>query len=137
MGTEDRLKKIMAQHARVAGQAKAAAEQADKVRAVCQPKWKELQAHVRQFVAGLNGRFENYGLHIFERDSPNFEAIHLALDEAGMERAIKIFMVNDGRIYVVTSSEWPNDLFLGNIINVTNEQIEGAIMDFLDRYTPK
>ena len=155
MGTDERLKGILARQAAVAEKAKhdqaaaqAAAEQAKALRVRVTEKWQGQRAHIEQFIDRLNNEMSDLGTTLFVRALryPSDESVQVDAMDIGFEkyttgdmRKLAILVRPDGQIYVsiATRSVSPAKHYDLNVFEATEEQLEGAVLDFLDENTPK
>ena len=156
MGTDERLKGILARQASAAERAELdqvaaqeAAEKAKDLRLRVTEKWQGQRAHIEQFIDRLNKEMSDHGTTLFVRGSryPVDESMHVDMMDIGFEkytstgdmRKLAISVRPDGRIYVsiATRNISPAKHYDLNVFEATDGQLEGAVLDFLDENTPK
>lgn len=154
MGTEERLKGILARQTAAAEKAKhdqaaaqAAAERAKDLRVRVTEKWQGQRAHIEQFIDRLNNEMSDLGTTLFVRASryPSDESVQVDAMDIGFEtsagdmRKLALLVRPDGRIYVsiATRTVSPVKHYDLNVLEATDEQLEGTVLDFLDENTPK
>ena len=155
MGNKERLKDILKRQAAAAERERldeeAAAAQVEKVRSLrveVIQKWQEQRAHLETYIAQINEETSKNGVQLFVVKNPR-QADTGGVEVDKMEVAFRQRMPHDkklvisvrasGEAYVSisTSSVSQAQQYRLNVLEVTNEQLEATVLDFLDANTPK
>ena len=155
MGNKERLKDILKRQAAAAERERldeeAAAAQVEKVRSVrveVIQKWQEQRAHLETYIAQINKETSKNSVQLFVVKNPR-QADTGGMEVDKMEVAFRQRMPYDkklvisvrasGEAYVSisTSSVSQAQQYRLNVLEVTNEQLEATVLDFLDANTPK
>ena len=155
MGTEDRVKEILARQAAAAkvekdseAEAKILAGQLNELRGAVTQNWPVRRAHIAAFVTQLNSQMRENGHQLFVMESDSLSS-HTGLEvdkmELGFEqktrshRKLLLSVRPDGEIYVSmgTRGMAAARSYKFNLLEATNEQLEGTVLDFLDINTPQ
>jgi hypothetical protein len=157
MGTEDRLKGILARQVAAANKARKdqeaadeAAEKARKLRAEVAQKWTEQRIHIEHFIDRLNQEIRANGQQLYVRGprplsadpSRDVDEMDVGFEQyavPGDMRKLLIRVGPNGEIYVhiATRNTSPVKHYTLNAFEATEEKLEGAVLDFLDENTPK
>jgi hypothetical protein len=154
MGTDDRLANILARQTVAADKARsdesnadAAAASAAQVRAQVAQKWGEHRPHLEAFINELNQQFRHNNIRLTVKDSRyktstpavDVDRMEIGFDELSEMRKLVIMVHGNGQIHVsiATSSMSPAQQYELNVFEMTNKQLEGTVVDFLDLNTPK
>ena len=154
MGTDDRLANILARQTIAADKARsdesnadAAAANAVQVRAQVAQKWGEHRPCLEAFINELNQQFRHNNIRLTVKDSRyktstpaiDVDRMEIGFDELSEMRKLVIMVCGNGQIYVsiATSSMSPAQQYELNVFEMTNKQLEGTVVDFLDLNTPK
>ena len=155
MGNKERLKDILKRQAAAAERERldeeAAAAQVEKLRSVrveVIQKWQEQRAHLETYIAQINKETSKNSVQLFVVKNPR-QADTGGMEVDKMEVAFRQRMPYDkklvisvrasGEAYVSisTSSVSQAQQYRLNVLEVTNEQLEATVLDFLDANTPK
>jgi len=156
MGNKERLKDILKRQAAAAERERldeeAAAAQVEKVRSVrveVIQKWQEQRAHLETYIAQINEETSKNSVQLFVVKNPRQADTGVGMEVDKMEVAFRQRMPHDkklvisvrasGEAYVSisTSSVSQAQQYRLNVLEVTNEQLEATVLDFLDANTPK
>jgi len=154
MGTEDRLKGILARQAAAAeanqrdeAAAQAAAEKAKLLRVRVSKKWQDQRTHIDKFIDQLNQQMSKNGVHLVVRASRykttdatmELDRMEIGYDQYTRDEEKLTFSVRpNGEIDVwIASDKSPAKNSALNAFEATNDDFEGALLDFLDLNTPK
>ena len=156
MGNKERLKAILERQAAAVERERldeeAASAKAEKVRSVrveVIKKWQEQRTRLETYVAQINKETTKNGVQLFIVKNPRQADTGLGMEVDKMEVAFRQRMPYDkklvisvrasGEAYVSisTSSVSQAQQYRLNVLEVTNEQLEATVLDFLDANTPK
>jgi hypothetical protein len=156
MGNKERLKGILERLAAAAERERldeeAASAQAEKVRSVrveVIQKWQEQRAHLETFIDQINKQTSKNGVQLFVVKNPRYDHTGAGTEVDKMEVAFHQRMPHDkklaisvrasGEAYVSisTSSVSQAKQYRLNVLEVTSEQLEATVLDFLDANIPK
>jgi hypothetical protein len=156
MGNKERLKGILERLAAAAERerlveeaASAKAEKAKSVRVEVIQKWQEQRAHLETSTAQINKQTSKNGVQLFVVKNPRHAHTGVSMEVDEMEVAFHQRMPHDkklaisvranGEAYVAisTSSVSQAKQYMLNVLEVTNEQLEATVLDFLDANTPE
>ncbi|MGO8842403.1 MAG: hypothetical protein ACLQF1_15115 [Methyloceanibacter sp.] len=156
MGTEDRLKEILARQVAAAEanrqreeEAQVAAQKAKELRAEVTQKWRVQRAYIERFVVQLNEQIRKNDVQLSVRDSRypapegTFEVDKIEIGfqprSRGDMRNLTIAVRPNGEIYVsiASSTTSPAKHYTLNTLKATNDELEGTVLDFLDVNTPR
>ena len=156
MGNKERLKDILKRQAAAAERERldeeAAAAQVEKVRSLrveVIQKWQEQRAHLETYIAQINKEISKNSVQLFVVKNPRQADTGAGMEVAKIEVAFRQRMPYDkklvisvrasGEAYVSisTSSVSQAQQYRLNVLEVTNEQLEATVLDFLDANTPK
>jgi hypothetical protein len=158
MGTEDRLKGILARQAAAAkakqsaeSEDQAAAEKAQLLRASVAEKWHGQRVHIERFIYQTNKQISKNGVQLFVRASgyrrtavtkEEVDRMEIAFDAHTDNLKKLTFSVRpDGDIFISMGTSYdattPAKQSILNVLKNTNDELEGTVLDFLDINTPK
>ena len=156
MGNKERLKAILERQAAAVERERldeeAASAKAEKVRSVrveVIKKWQEQRTRLETYVAQINKETTKNGVQLFIVKNPRQADTGLGMEVDKMEVAFRqgtphdkklaISVRANGEAYVAisTSSVSRAKQYMLNVLEVTNEQLEVTVLDFLDANTPK
>jgi hypothetical protein len=156
MGNKERLKGILERLAAAAERerldeeaASAKAEKVKSVRVEVIQKWQEQRAHLETYIAQINTETSKHGVQLFVAQNPRHAHTGVSMEVDKLEVAFHQRMPHDkklaisvranGEAYVAisTSSVAQAKQYTLNVLEVTNEQLEATVLDFLDANTPK
>jgi hypothetical protein len=156
MGNKERLKDILERQAAAAERERldeeAASAKAEKVRSVrveVIQKWQKQRAHLETYIAQINKETSKNDVQLFVVKNPRHADTGLGMEVDKMEVAFRqrtphdkklvISVRANGEAYVSisTSSVSQAEQYMLNVLEVTNEQLEATVLDFLDANTPK
>ena len=156
MGNKERLKGILGRQAAAAERerldeeaASAKAEKVKSVRVEVIQKWQEQRAHLETYIAQINKETSKNGVQLFVVKNPRHADTGLGMEVDKMEVAFRertphdkklvISVRANGEAYVSisTSSVTQAEQSMLHVLEVTNEQLEATVLDFLDANTPK
>ena len=156
MGNKERLKGILERQAAAAERERldeeAASAKAEKVRSVrveVIQKWQEQRAHLETYIAQINKETSKNDVQLFVVKNPRHADTGVGMEVDKMEVAFRqrtphdkklvISVRANGEAYVSisTSSVSQAQQYTLNVLEVTNEQLEATVLDFLDANTPK
>ena len=155
MGNKERLKGILERQAAAAErerldeeEASAKAEKVRSVRVEVIQKWQEQLAHLETYIAQINKETSKNGVQLFVVQNPRQADTGVGMEVDKMEVAFRskphdkklvISVRANGEAYVSisTSSLSKAEQYMLNVLEVTNEQLEATVLDFLDANTPK
>jgi NCAIR mutase (PurE)-related protein len=157
MGTEDRLKGIMARQAAAAkakqsaeSEDQAAAAKAQLLRASVVEKWHGQRVHIESFINQTNKQISKNGVQLFVRASGSrrtgvtkeVDRMEIAFDAHTDNLKKLTFSVRpDGDIFISMGTSYdaatPAKQSILNVLKNTNDELEGTVLDFLDINTPK
>jgi hypothetical protein len=153
---KERLKGILGRQAAAAERerldeeaASAKAKNVKSVRAEVIQKWREQRAHLETYIAQINKETRKNGVQLFVVKNPSQAEMESGMEVDKMEVAFRestphgkklvISVRANGEAYVSisTSSETRAEQSTLQVLEVTNEQLEATVLDFLDANTPK
>ena len=156
MGNKERLKDILKRQAAAAERERldeeAASAQAEKVRSVrveVIKKWQEQRTRLETYIAQINKETTKNGVQLFIVKDPRQAGTGLGMEVDKMEVAFRQRMPYDKKLVISvrangeahvsisTSSVSQTRQYVLNVLEVTNEQLEVTVLDFLDANTPK
>ena len=156
LGNKERLKGILGRQAATAERerldeeaASAKAKNVKSVRAEVIQKWREQRAHLETYIAQINKETSKNGVQLFVVKNPSRAEMESGMEVDKMEVAFRestphgkklvISVRANGEAYVSisTSSETRAEQSTLHVLEVTNEQLEATVLDFLDANTPK
>jgi len=156
MGNKERLKGILERQAAAAERerldeeaASAKAEKAKSVRVEVIQKWQEQRAHLETFIDQINKEMSKNGVQLFVVKNPRHAHTGVSMEVDKIEVAFQQRMPYDkklvisvranGEAYVSISTNSVSQAkqYMLNVLEVTNEQLEATVLDFLDANTPK
>ena len=156
MGNKERLKGILERQAAAAERERldeeAASAKAEKVRSVrveVIQKWQKQRAHLETYIAQINKETSKNDVQLFVVKNPRQADTGVGMEVDKMEVAFRQRQPHDkklvisvranGEAYVAisTSSVSQAQQYTLNVLEVTNEQLEATVLDFLDANTPK
>ena len=156
MGNKERLKAILERQAAAVERERldeeAASAKAEKVRLVrveVIKKWQEQRTRLETYVAQINKETTKNGVQLFIVKNPRQADTGLGMEVDKMEVAFRQRMPYDKKLVISvrangeahvsisTSSVSQAQQYRLNVLEVTNEQLEATVLDFLDANTPK
>ena len=156
MGNKERLKAILERQAAAVERERldeeAASAKAEKVRSVrveVIKKWQEQRTRLETYVAQINKETTKNGVQLFIVKNPRQADTGLGMEVDKMEVAFRQRMPYDKKLVISvrangeahvsisTSSVSQAQQYRLNVLEVTNEQLEATVLDFLDANTPK
>src|SRR5262245_10482233 len=156
VGNKGRLKGILERQAAAAERQRldeeAASAEAEKVRLLrveVIQKWQKQRAHLETYIAQINKETIKNDVQLFVAKNPRQADTGAGMEVDKMEVAFRQRMPYDkklvisvkanGEAYVSvsTSSVSQAQQYMLNVLEVTNEQLEATVLDFLDANTPK
>lgn len=156
MGNKERLKGILERLAAAAErerldeeEASAKAEKVKSVRVEVIQKWQEQRSHLETYIDQINKQISKNGVQLFVVQNPRHAHTGVGMEVDKMEVAFRQRTPHDkklvvsvranGEAYVAisTSSVAQAKQYTLNVLEVTNEQLEATVLDFLDANTPK
>ena len=155
MGNKERLKAILERQAAAVERERldeeAASAKAEKVRLVrveVIKKWQEQRTRLETYIAQINKETTKNGVQLFIVKNPR-QADTGGVEVDKMEVAFRQRMPYDKKLVISvrangeahvsisTSSVSQARQYVLNVLEVTNEQLEVTVLDFLDANTPK
>ena len=155
MGNKERLKAILERQAAAVERERldeeAASAKAEKVRSVrveVIKKWQEQRTRLETYIAQINKETTKNGVQLFIVKNPR-QADTGGVEVDKMEVAFRQRMPYDKKLVISvrangeahvsisTSSVSQARQYVLNVLEVTNEQLEVTVLDFLDANTPK
>ena len=156
MGNKERLKGILERLAAAAErerldeeEASTKAEKVKSVRVEVIQKWQEQRSHLESYIDEINKQIGKNGVQLFVVQNPRRAHTGVSMEVDKMEVAfhqriphdkkLAISVRANGEAYVAisTSSVAQAKQYTLNLLEVTNEQLEAPVLDFLDANTPK
>jgi L-lactate utilization protein LutB len=156
MGNKERLKGILGRQAAAAERERldeeAASTKAEKVRSVrveVIQKWQEQRTQLETYIAQINKETSKNGVQLFVVKNPGHAHTGVSMEVDKMEVAFRQRTPNDKKLVISvkangeanvsisTSSVSQAQQYTLNVLEVTNEQLEATVLDFLDANTPK
>jgi hypothetical protein len=156
VGNKERLKGILERQAAAAERERldeeAASAKAEKVRSVrveVIQKWQKQQAHLETYIAQINKETSKNGVQLFVVKNPRHADTGVGMEVDKMEVAFRQRTPHDKKLVISvrangkahvsisTSSVSQAQQYMLNVLEVTNEQLEATVLDFLDANTPK
>jgi transcription elongation factor len=155
MGNKERLKGILERQAATAERerldeeaASAKAEQVRSVRVEVIQKWQEQRAHLETYIAQINKETSKNDVQLFVVKNPRQADTGVGMEVDKMEVAfrskphdkklvISVRANGEANVSISTSSLSQAQQYMLNVLEVTNEQLEATVLDFLDATTPK
>jgi Tfp pilus assembly protein PilO len=156
MGNKERLKGILERLAAAAErerldeeEASAKAEKVKSVRVEVIQKWQEQRSHLESYIDQIKKQIRKNSVQLFVVQNPRRAHTGVSLELDKMEVAfhqrmphhkkLAISIRANGEAYVAisTSSMAQAKQYTLNVLEVTNEQLEVTVLDFLDANTPK
>ena len=156
MGNKERLKGILERLAAAAErerldeeEASAKAEKVKSVRVEVIQKWQEQRSHLETYIDQINKQISKNGVQLFVVQNPRraHTGVSMELDKMEVafhqrtphDKKLAISVRANGEAYVAisTSSVAQAKQYTLNVLEVTNEQLEATVLDFLEANTPK
>ena len=156
MGNKERLKAILERQAAAVERERldeeAASAKAEKVRSVrveVIKKWQEQRTRLETYIAQINKETTKNGVQLFIVKNPRQADTGLGMEVDKMEVAFRQRMPYDKKLVISvrangeahvsisTSSVSQAQQYRLKVLEVTNEQVEATVVDFLDANTPK
>ena len=156
MGNKERLNGILERLAAAAErerldeeEASAKAEKVKLVRVEVIQKWQEQRSHLETYIDQINKQIRKSSVQLFVVQNPRRAHTGVSMEVDKMEVAFRqrtphdkklvISVRANGEAYVSisTSSVSQAKQYMLNVLEVTNEQLEATVLDFLDATTPK
>ena len=156
MGNKERLKGILERQAAAAERERldeeAASAKAEKVRSVrveVTQKWEQQRFHLETYIAQINKETSKNGVQLFVVKNPRHADTGVGMEVDKMEVAfrqrtphdkksvISVRANGEAHVSISTSSVSQAEQYMLNVLEVTNEQLEATVLDFLDANTPK
>jgi hypothetical protein len=156
MGNKERLKGILERQAATAERerldeeaASAKAEQVRSVRVEVIQKWQAQRAHLETYIAQINKETSKNSVQLFVMKNPGHAHTGVSMEADKMEVAfrqrtpydkklvISVRANGEANVSISTSSLSQAQQYMLNVLEVTNEQLEATVLDFLDATTPK
>jgi hypothetical protein len=156
VGNKERLKGILERQAAAAERerldeeaASAKAERVRSVRVEVIQKWQEQRAHLETYIAQINKETSKNGVQLFVVKNPRQADTGVGMEADKMEVAfrqrtphdkklvISVRANGEAHVSISTSSVSQARQYMLNVFEVTNEQLEATVLDFLDANTPK
>jgi len=156
MGNKERLKGILERQAAAAKRERldeeAASAKAEKVRSVrveVIQKWQEQRTHLETYIDKISKEMSKNGVQLFVAKNPTRADTGVGMEVDKMEVAfhqrtphdkklvISVRANGDAYVSISTSSLSKAQQYMLNVLEVTNEQLEATVLDFLDANTPK
>jgi len=156
VGNKERLKAILERQAAAVERERldeeAASAKAEKVRLVrveVIKKWQEQRTRLETYIAQINKETTKNGVQLFIVKNPRQADTGLGMEVDKMEVAFRQRMPYDKKLVISvrangeahvsisTSSVSQARQYVLNVLEVTNEQLEVTVLDFLDANTPK
>ena len=156
MGNKERLKGILERQAAAAERERldeeAASTQAEKVKAVrveVIQKWQEQRAQLETYIAKINKETSKNGVQLFVVKNPRHAHGGVSMEVDKMEvafregtphdkkLAISVKANGEANVSISTSPVSQAQQYTLDVLEVTDEQLEATVLDFLDANTPK
>jgi hypothetical protein len=144
MGNKERLKGILERQAAAAErerldeeEASTKAERVRSVRVEVIQKWQEQRAHLETYIAQINKETNKNGVQLFVVKNPRHADTGVGMEVDKMEVAFHQRTPHDKKFSISTSSLSKAEQYTLNVLEVTHEQLEATVLDFLDANTPK
>ena len=156
MGNKERLKDILERQAAAAErerldeeEASAKAEKVRSVRFEVIQKWQQQRAHLETYIAQINKETSKNGVQLFVVKNPRHADTGVGMEVDKMEvafhqgtphdkkLAISVRANGEAHVSISTSSVSQAQQYMLNVLEVTNDQLEATVLDFLDASTPK
>jgi flagellin-like hook-associated protein FlgL len=112
-------------------------------------KWQKQRAQLETFIDQINKETSENGVQLFVVKNPRHAHTGVSMEVDKMEVAFQQRMPHDKKlaisvrangeahVSISTSSVSKAEQYMLNVLEVTNEQLEATVLDFLDANTPK